>query len=192
MVAHIIHNPERKERRESLEYESKTQGFEYKIWEAEMHEKGHIGCLRSHKKIIQYAKDNNLPEILIMEDDVRFCGPGSFDYFLINKPPEFDLYLAGVYYIRTNSNGTLYKFSATHCYIIHKRFYDKVLAFPENDLHIDELFTGIGKYIVIKPYCAVQYPGFSDNIKGPVDYDYFLKDIPLYNGFKLQKDSNLQ
>lgn len=185
MVAHIIHNPKRVERKVTLEYEAETQGFEYKIWEAEMHEKPHIGCLRSHKKIIQYAKDNNLPEILIMEDDVRFCGAGSFDHYINSKPPEFDLYLAGVYYIEPHVTGTLHKFSATHCYIISQRFYDKVLAFPENQYHIDELFTGLGKYIVIKPYCAVQYPGYSDNIKGEVNYDSYLAYIPLYNDFKL-------
>lgn len=185
MIAHVIHNPERAERLKTLEYESSSQGFEYQIWNAEMHEKGHIGCLRSHKKIIQYAKDNNLPEILIMEDDVRFCGEGAYKYFIDNKPPEFDLYLAGVYYRHFNPNGTLYKFSATHCYIIHNRFYNKVLAFPENEFHIDELFTTLGKYIVMQPYGAVQYSGYSDNTKTDVDYDYYLKDIPLYNGFKL-------
>jgi GR25 family glycosyltransferase involved in LPS biosynthesis len=33
------------------------------------HTPGRVGCARSHLKLVQYAKDNNMPYILVLEDD---------------------------------------------------------------------------------------------------------------------------
>jgi GR25 family glycosyltransferase involved in LPS biosynthesis len=46
--------------------------------------KATYGCLLSHIKIIQEAKDNNYSKILILEDDVKFCNTFIFESCMQN------------------------------------------------------------------------------------------------------------
>jgi hypothetical protein len=185
MIAHIIHDRNRKDRFEVLLRELSTQGISYILWDAVKDITPGTGISKAHKNIVAWAKQNHQPEVLIMEDDVRFCGPGSFDYFLKNKPDEFDLYLAGIYYGQLSPENTVKTFSALHCYIIHERFYDTFLSVPikyQLDTYLSEQN---GLYKVCHPFAAIQHNGYSDNVKKKVDYDALLKPYQLYNDFPL-------
>src|ERR1700749_433634 len=102
----------------------------------------------SHKMIVQWAKDNGLPEVCIAEDDLMFTAPGAWKYFLSKKPKFFNLYLAGCYSpIKHGWDEDQYSYTLEpvgfHCYIIHERYYDTFLATPSN-LHIDTAQKTIG------------------------------------------------
>lgn len=184
MIAHVIHDPNRTDRFVTLQKEAGEQGFPFKLFPALKAEPPYKGISLAHKQIVQYALDQNLDEVLIMEDDVRFCGPGSFRYFLDNRPSEFDLYLAGVYFGVLTSDNTVKQFSGLHCYIVHKRFYDTFLKIdPEQ--HLDFALTGKGLYKVCNPFAAIQYNGFSDNVKKEADYDNLLRGRKLFNNYDL-------
>lgn len=71
----VISLKEDSKRRENAELElhktglCKNGGF----WIVERHPKGGIvGCYESHKAVARYAYDQNLKEVLILEDDVKF------------------------------------------------------------------------------------------------------------------------
>lgn len=71
----VISLKEDSKRRENAELElhktglCKNGGF----WIVERHPKGGIvGCYESHKAVAKYAYDQNLKEVLILEDDVKF------------------------------------------------------------------------------------------------------------------------
>lgn len=183
MIANIIHDRSRKDRFEVLLKELKEQGISYILWDAVKDITPGTGISKAHKRIVQWAKDNNQPEILIMEDDVRFCGPGSFQYFLDNKPQEFDIYLAGVYFGHLQPDNSVKTFSALHCYVVHERFYDTFLKVPvkyQLDTYLSE--QG-GLYKVCYPFAAIQHNGYSDNVKKSVNYDPLLKPYQLYNNY---------
>lgn len=147
---------------ETLQKEIETQGLDYQLWEAEIvPKKPYAGVMRSHKKIVRWAKEQGLSEVCIMEDDIKFACPGAWEYYLANKPSDFDLYLGGIYSGRI-INGVVKDFSALHLYIIKENFYDRFLDAAENN-HLDRGIAGWGVYKVCFPFAAIQYGGFSDN-----------------------------
>lgn len=149
---------------ETLLKEIETQGLDYQLWEAEIvPKKPYAGVMRSHKKIVAWAKEQGLPEVCIMEDDIKFACPGAWQYYLSKKPEDFDLYLGGIY-SGTISKGVTKDFSALHLYIVHERFYDTFLLTPEGN-HMDRGLANRGVYKVCYPYAAIQYGGYSDNAR---------------------------
>ena len=92
---------------------------------------------RRHKSLITRAYHE--PQILIMEDDVKFVAPGALNRFLNlmhHLPRDWDLFLAGM------SSGTvkpftvegirkLEHFTGIQCYIVNKKFYDTFLQADE-------------------------------------------------------------
>ena len=142
------------------------------------------GINKSHKQIVEYAKLAKWDEVLIMEDDVRFCGKDAFNYFLDNKPQDFDIYLSGIYLGEILPDNSVKSFSGLHCYIVHSKFYDTFLSTPDDE-HIDRALANLGTYKVCNPFAAVQYNGFSSNTKKEENYDELLKSRSLYNNFFL-------
>lgn len=179
MIAHVIINPNRHLPNMTLEAELDRQRIDAKIWNCIPDSGSAMRSINlSHKQIVQFAKDHNLPEICIMEEDVMFPAKDGWQYFLANKPDNFDLYLAGAY---TQDFETLAKvatsqkpvqinrFAGLHCYIIDQGFYDKFLAIPVEQ-HIDNI-DGLGTYYACAPFAALQHPGWSANYKSTVDYN---------------------
>lgn len=187
MKANIIHSDYYQERLPRLLNELEKQGIGYyELWEGIVDKHStKKGINLSHKQIVEYAKLADWDEVLIMEDDVRFCGEGAFDYFLESKPKEFDLYLSGIYLGEILPNNTVKSFSGLHCYVVHSRFYDKFLNTP-NDEHIDRILSNLGEYKVCNPFAAIQYNGFSSNTRKEENYDYLLQDKDFYNNFSIK------
>lgn len=182
MTFHVIHDEKRKDRYELLMKEFETQSItDYKIFPAIKAPTAVQGISRAHKQIVYYAKENNMPEILIGEDDVKFTAPNAFNYFLENKPPDFDIYNSGIYFGVIHPDNTTNHFASLHCYIIHERFYDTFLATDETK-NIDKALKGKGKFVICNPFAAIQHTTFSDNKKKLVNYSSFLKGRELYGG----------
>jgi hypothetical protein len=80
------------------------------------------GIAKAHKQIIQWASNQNLPSILIAEDDIKFTAKRAFEYFIKNEPPDFDLYLGGITYGKINTDNSVTDFAGTHLYKINKKF----------------------------------------------------------------------
>jgi hypothetical protein len=141
------------------------------------------GISQAHKQIVRFAKDNNLPEVLIGEDDLLFTSPRSFEYFLENKPIDYDIYLSSVYPPgRPQEDNTVKDLAGLTLYMVHCRFYDTFLSIPEHD-HIDRgLRLYQGKYIVCNPFIAIQRDGFSDNKRRNCSYSAYMKNKPLLRG----------
>jgi len=155
---------------------------------------GELGCALSHLKIIEKAKNENLKNILILEDDVEFDADVNkkfFDY-IVNLP-EWDFLYLGANHALNNKcmsasespvkvSENIYKLKeaySMHCYAVQCSFFDKVLNF-QNNLHapIDVLYSQLHKQsrsYVIYPSLAWQAEGFSDIQKKYVDYDFLKK-----------------
>ena len=140
---------------------------------------------KSHKQIVAFAKKQNLPEILIGEDDLCFPATDGYQYFIKNKPQYYDLYIAGSYLpIEHNPYPHATSVVGFHLYFVHSRYYDRYLSLPD-DGHIDQLQDGSTCEIkVCYPFAAIQRPGWSSNNRAAVNYNNQLKAEDVYGKFK--------
>lgn len=181
-VLNILNLKRRTDRKEAIIKEMQEQGVDYKIWCAIEFHPPKMAISRSHKKIIQWAKENNQPFVVIGEDDIQFTSKGAYEYFISKMPESFDLYMTGNYKGEPDENFRVKSFSSMSLYVCHSRFYDTFLSVPENK-HIDVALSMIpGEYYFCNKMCCIQKSGYSDNVKRVVDYKDRLVKIPQYNG----------
>lgn len=106
---------------------------------------GHLGCVMSHINAIDYAINNNLNNILILEDDCYFIDNVNFlnstiEYFLKIVNP-WNVFLLGGYFEKTQKTNYSYinrviKGWRSHSYALHKSYF-KILK--ENFLYSCEM-----------------------------------------------------
>ena len=93
----IIHLQERTDRRNILLKQLIAQKIPYKIWHGvEIANQPYRAISRSHKAIVQFAKDTNQPYVIVGEDDLLFTSPRAWQYYLDNMPEDFDIYLGTI------------------------------------------------------------------------------------------------
>jgi hypothetical protein len=180
---------ERRDERGPLEAELKRQGIEAELRAAILAhgETPEASISWNHKALVALARKLKLPEVGILEADVLFPHPKGWQYFLDQKPDEYDLYLGG-YYDPGNWHGVLRpdqdawpmlavdRPNGFHCYCVHERYYDRFLATPA-DAHIDDAQHG-GSFILCYPIPAIQRPGWSANAKEKVNYNHKFDSRP--------------
>ena len=121
----------------------------------------------SQKQIVAEAKDLGHNECYIMEQDVWFPAEDGWQYFLNNKPKEFDIYIGGSYLVDNRIDyispvTKVNEWVGNHCIIIHEKYYDTFLDTDEN-LHIDTAQAGRGDFYLCYPMAALQRPSKSAN-----------------------------
>lgn len=143
----------------------------------------------SHKNLIQYAKDKNLDNILILEDDIFFKEDIS-DFLEKSLENLFKRSDWDIYYISANIfdnplqiiDENLIRIHGCYCvhaYIIPSRSYDKFLQYdPEKDPPIDawithQQFNKLGGY----PLMISQIDSVSDNVGGFIGYDTIFTNV---------------
>ena len=178
-IINVINLESRPERLEGFLKESEKQGFGVRVWQGEVVPyNAKMGICRSHKRIVQYAKDNGLKWTCIAEDDCRMFGEqkGAWKYFVDNMPNDFDLYLGMVYVADLVDNRITSRFSSLTIYFVHQRFYDFFLSIID-DCHLDRELgatSDIHKYIVCDQVIAEQDGSKSDNSQMTCDYRPYL------------------
>ncbi len=181
MQLNIIHLPQRRDRWQILMKELYQQGIaNYKVWDGilDTHNTAK-GISKSHKQIVKYAKYNNLPEVLIAEDDLKFTDKEAFKFYLHRKPIDYDLYLGSIYLGELAQDNTVRDFSGLIFYTVNQRFYETFLSIPEHD-NLDRLLRNTGKFIVCNPFTVIQHNGVSDNAKQYCNYDHYLEGRILF------------
>lgn len=151
----------------------------YKFWDAIVNKDSVVGSINaSHKMIVRWAKENGLKDVAIAEQDLHFTAPDAWQYFLKNKPEDYDIYLASTYILPISNN----RICGFHLYILNERFYDSFLSVPDL-AHIDTAVCDLkGKYVFCYPFPALQRAGFSANCKAEVNYNGILEPKDIYKG----------
>lgn len=103
-----------------------------------------IGCKKSHIEVIKYAKENNLKNIMVVEDDIYNIVP--WDKINLTFPEgDWDiLFLGGIIsdYLPNHKWPWLRsRVWCAHAYIVNSTFYDTIL----NDVDVEDKFP-IDKY----------------------------------------------
>jgi hypothetical protein len=182
----ILHIPDRLDRYEILtKHLGEMAITDYKLWDGYVDKHNskksiHLG----HRQIVQYAKDNKLPYIIIAEDDITFFDIGAYEYYLDNFPQSFDLYFGMVMVGLIDKNNRIDSIcSGMTIYAVHERFYDFFLSMDENT-HIDRESTKYHEqfeFFVCDKFVATQNSSKSTNSGRCTDF------TPLLEGRKLFK-----
>lgn len=141
---------------------------------------GQIGTIYSHLNIIKTAKKENLNNVLILEDDIKFHNDviSLFNEWNSEIPEDWDMIFLGGNHIGNNpwSPGKLIPITehifkvtyclALHCYAVKNTLYDKLIDSLSNidkpaDVIIADFQSNINCYI-IRPHLAWQRPSYSD------------------------------
>ena len=181
MLLNVIHLAKRADRFDLLKKELHSQNIKkHKIWDGIIDPNIPVrGISQAHKQIVRYAQRKKLPEILIGEDDLHFTEEVAFQFFINNKPLDYDIYLGGILEGKIKKDNTVIDFSGLTFYLINERFYNIFLSMPEN-FNLDRALRNKGKFIVCNPFVVVQHNGFSDNVKQFCNYDEYFKDRNLF------------
>lgn len=170
MRLNVIHLRHRQDRMELLLKQLKEQQIkDYQIWPGVIcSHSPQSGISKAHKQIVNQAKQQGLPEVLIAEDDIKFTAPGAFRYFLENSPAEYDLYLGGLSFGKLSEEKQVTDFAGLLLYMVNSRFYDTFLAANESE-HLDRSLRSKGKYFACDPQPSVEHTTYSDNLKMQID-----------------------
>lgn len=166
----------------------------YKIWNAiEDTETPYKGISKSHRMIVQDAKEKGLKSCLIAEDDFKFTSGKSFEYF-INDSSVCDILFGGVSGGEFNEKtNRVFNFSGLFFYKINENFYDCFLAADqEKQLDrwlgyrgLEEIEKILGRQPVYKlcyPMPVICHDGYSDNSKKMMEHKQYFAAYKQYNG----------
>lgn len=202
MKTFLIHDPLRTDREILYKKELMEQGLMNMLEQTEVEiipavkEYGNVwkNISEAHKNCIREAVKDDLPEVMILEDDVKFSAPGAYNEFIRlsgELSEDWDLFTGGSYdyMIEHNGNGShhmrepftkLRRFSGLHCYIVRKRFYQHFLE-TRGVTNLDKAL--VGNIWMAWPQLGLQHTTYSDNVKKKIDYNtVFAKKIKIWDG----------
>lgn len=181
-MINVIHDNRMSERYLPLIKELEAQGVGYIIWQPIESVESVVKSINlSHKQIVKWAMENGMKEVCIAEDDLMFTCINAWEYFLENKPIEYDIYSSCTYDDDLKNHNHLCGF---HLYFVNERFYEKYLSVPD-EAHVDTAIDEMGgNFVVCRPFIALQRPFRSANHPEiPIsNYNTILKEGDIYKG----------
>lgn len=152
------------------------------------------GIKASIQAICLHCLNNNVENVLIFEDDVRFERDDwrdVFDKAITELPIDYDLLTLGANIEKPEwaqkFSPSLYKlttFKALHAVLYSRAGMQHVLGIK--NLPIDEYLIG-GNYYITYPLLATQRPGFSDIRNKNVNYDFMRERYGLAVNYANEK-----
>ena len=196
-----INLEERRDRKQHVENELKKVGWDnYTRFNAIKNKNGRVGCSMSHLKIIQDAKKNKLPYVVILEDDIEFTNPELFQKLMktfFDEKIDYDVYLiagnlrGGAHRVHESILKVTRRFTTTG-YIVNSHYYDKMIdnisegikrliTQPNNgyfaiDTYLMKLQEKDNWYISY-PRTVTQKPDYSNIENRDVNYNHVMLDV---------------
>ena len=214
--AFYINLDSRPDRKAHVERQMSNIGIPVSRFKAIKLSNGALGCSMSHLKILEFAKINNLPHVLIVEDDILFTDVSlfttQFNKFLeLHK--DFDVVLISGNNLPPYKNIDETCVKVTQCqtttgYLVQNHYYDtlienyrkgikKLIENPTNHklFAIDKFWFQLQKvhnwYLII-PLSVTQREDYSDIEKRPTNYSRAMLDLDKEAFFKWQMDMKVK
>ena len=152
---------------------------------------GGIGCTESHLNVLKKARDLNLESVIIFEDDFQFLiSREEYDQILLNLPDNYDVVMLS-YNMKQSEPfndmfGKVLEVQTTSGYIVHSRFYEKLINRLEEGLRLFKLYSSDHHSYILDQYwkplqpisnwyyslkrVGAQRPSFSNLTNDYVDY----------------------
>ena len=164
--SYYINLEERKERKENcIKQLEKIKMGNAKRFNAIKCDKGLIGCALSHIKILNIAKEEKLPYIIIFEDDVIFPDPQELKFRLKKYIDyDYDVLMIGAWFIGPKDysiiNEDILKVNkgrCAHAYIVKEHYYQILINNLKEGLKLKIKEKGYeGKYNNDEYWCILQ------------------------------------
>ena len=162
---------------------------------------GRIGCTLSHLKCLENAKEQNLPHIMIIEDDIQFLKPDVFKNNLndfLASGTNWDVILVGGNNVPPYQVVHKYGVKVSHCqtttgYIVKQSYYDTLIENiriglnmlmrnPEHHCQyaIDKFWIHLQRkdtWVLITPLTVTQRESYSDIENRVTSYTSAMIDI---------------
>jgi len=181
-------------------------------FEAIKHEIGIVGCVKSHIKCIELAKERDYPFVCIFEDDIVFRNIEKCRK-MINKYINYDydvLYLGcrvlnNKYEFLTDDLIRIDSAYTTHAYIVKSHYYDTILKNLYQGMNLKigkgkdahdkrqseeyniDVYLGklqkVDKWYSFYPHFASQRNGYSDNFNCEINLQDGIFKIPIHDSY---------
>lgn len=192
---YYINLEHRKDRNEETLKELKSFGIHNPIrFNAIKDDIGAIGCSKSHLEVLKIARENNLPHVLIIEDDIKFLDPDLTNKTLsnvLNSGLDWNVIILGGnnYEPYTKINEDCIKVEncqTTTAYLVKQSYYDTLINHWEEGLSklietkdepkyaLDQYWKILQKrdtFLLLNPLKVVQRESYSDIQRGDVNYE---------------------
>lgn len=160
---------------------------DYEIWPCIILPDVPESISESFKMVIRDAQEKGLEEVCIWEHDNFFTQSDGWEYFLKNKPDEYDIFVSGSYltdnrydwkppYVKVDA------YVGNHCILVHSKYFQKWLD-TDPKKHCDTVHNNNADIKICFPFTALQRPGFSANTMAMVNYNAMLYDNEVLKGF---------
>ena len=214
--AFYINLDSRPDRKQHVERQLGIIGINAQRFKAIKLQNGALGCSMSHLKLIETAKANNWPHILVVEDDILFTNPSLFvqqcNKFL-STHKEFDVALISgnnipPYREIDDTCVQVTKCQTTTGYLVQNHYFDtliqnykmgiqNLMREPENHriYAIDKFWfnlQAIHKWYLIIPLTVAQREDYSDIEKRPTNYARAMLDLDKEAFFKKQMEMQVK
>lgn len=185
----------RLDRKNQIESELQKVGiYNYQRFNAIKNEKGYLGCSESHLECLKLARDNNYPNVMILEDDFEFVVDENTVQFILNHllTVDYDVFILSYNTYKKNITKTddqyLKRIKETQTasgYIVNRKYYDTLISnfeeglrlLQETDIYhkyaIDQYWKPLqsqDKWYCYKKRIGKQRDSYSDIVKGMVSY----------------------
>jgi GR25 family glycosyltransferase involved in LPS biosynthesis len=184
----------RTDRRVEFEAEMEKMGItNYIRFPAIDRSPGILGCHSSHLAVLKMAKANNWTNVLVYEDDFTFIIDKETYHDTLDNFFKLDISYDALmlsYNLEESEEyndivGIVRKARTASSYLVHNRYYDRLIEILENSLHLLEkthahwLYLNdvcwfphqqAGGWYYMKTRCGVQRPSYSDLGETYVDY----------------------
>lgn len=189
MQIFYINLDERTDRKEHMEHQLSKCPFAFQRISAIKHVKGLVGCAQSHIKCLTLAKERNLPEVMILEDDAEIIGD---IVSCAQHIPDCDVAVLGCVPDTQQSATRINEWyvsgivgQTTVGYICKQHYYDTLIAnFTESftkllETNHDNLYAldqywkrlqKIHTWVFAYPMVLRQRPGYSDILNHSTNY----------------------
>ena len=212
--AYYINLDSRTDRKEHVEEQMSLIGIQAERFKAIRLQNGAIGCSMSHLKLLETAKANNFPHILIVEDDIKFLNPELFKSQLntfLSKHKGWDVVLLGGNNIPPyrKIDDTCVKITScqtTTGYFVNGHYFDILITNFRNGIKhllespeqhaiyaIDKFWFRLQRnhnWFLIIPLTVTQREDYSDIEKRTTDYTKVMIDLNKESFFMAQKQAN--
>lgn len=196
MHSFYINLDRRTDRRSQFEAECARLGMHAERFSALSHVVPAVGCAMSHLAVLKLTRERGYESVCIFEDDFEFLVSSEEYAAILNSlPAGFDVVMLGWYMFETapydTSFGRVLAGTTTSGYIVHRKFYDTLIANIEEAIalfqrHIRD-YDVVARYSIDQYWKRIQPPsnwfytlkrvgkqraGFSDIVGAQVAYDY--------------------
>ena len=182
-----INTIERTDRLKRIRALSKREDIDIKFIRSNKNNKsGEKGKLHSHLAIIKTAKENNIPYIFIIEDDVKVLNNEVLNKKkVMDVPEDWDILYLGGYtleILKYDMKWSKARVAASFAYIIKDTTYDFIIKYLEKygksirDFNIDLLHRRYNAYIQMDPtFC--QRDDYSDVQNMYMKHSLYIQDL---------------